>query len=216
MHYAALTRRLYAVFWLGLAIGVGLLLVTTNTALAHPCDDNYTLEINRANCWWRYTNDQSIPEDMSVMSDDMMMKSGDMMGDTMKSDDMMGDMMKSDDMMGDMMKSDDMMGDMMKSDDMMDSMVDGTVCNSHYTAQQDREDCWWRFHNGLPLIEAQPTMSDDMMMDDTMASDGMVCNTHNTMQVNRENCWWRFHNGLPLITELPITSDGMMMKSDDM
>ncbi len=73
MHRAALTRRLYALVWLPLAITVGLLLVTTNTALAHPCEDNYTLAINRANCWWRYANDQSIPEDMS---DDMMKSDG--------------------------------------------------------------------------------------------------------------------------------------------
>ncbi len=99
MHCAALTRRLYAVFWLGLAFAVGLLLVTTNTALAHPCEDSYSWAINRANCWWRYASDQSIPEDMSGMSDDM-----------------------------------------------MGSMVDGMVCNSHYTAQQVRENCWWRYH----------------------------------------------------------------------
>ena len=76
MHCAVLTRRLYALVWLALAITVGLLLVTANTALAHPCEDNYTSAVNRANCWWRYANDQSIPEDMSGMSDDMMKSDG--------------------------------------------------------------------------------------------------------------------------------------------
>ena len=30
------------------------------------------------------------------------------------------------------------------------------ICNQHYTEQQDKENCWWRWHNSLPLI-AQPT-----------------------------------------------------------
>lgn len=38
---------------------------------------------------------------------------------------------------------------------------DGTICNTYYTSQQDREDCWWRWHNGLPLIQSQqPTAVD--------------------------------------------------------
>ena len=199
----SMMRRLYAGIGIVLTITVALLLFTTSTVWAHPCDDNYTEQQDRESCWWRYWNDQSTPEDM------------------MMSDDMMGDKMMSDGMMDDKMMSDDMMDDKMMSDDMMESMFDGMVCNTHYTAQKDRENCWWRFHNGLPPIEVQPMM-DDGMMDDKMMSDdmmksqadGTVCNTHNSMQKNRENCWWRFHNGLPLITELPIMSDSMM-KSDD-
>ena len=34
------------------------------------------------------------------------------------------------------------------------------VCNEHYTEQQDKEACWWRWHNGFPLMEqATPTPS---------------------------------------------------------
>ena len=188
-------RRLYAVIGFGLTITVALLLFTTSTVWAHPCDDNYAEQQNRESCWWRFWNDQSTPEDK------------------MMPDDMMGDKMMPDDMMGDKMMPDDMMGDKMMSVPPMTSMFDGMVCNTHYTEQQDRENCWWRFHNGLPPIEeVQPMMSDDMMGDGMMMSqaDGTVCNTHNSMQKNRENCWWRFHNGLPLITELPIMSDAMM------
>ena len=185
---ASMMRRLYAGIGLGLTITAALLLFTTSTVWAHPCDDNYTEQQDRESCWWRYWNDQSTPEDM------------------MMSDGMMGDKMMADDMMADNMMADDMM-----ADDMMESVFDGMVCDTHYTAQKDRENCWWRFHNGLPPIEVQPMMSDDMMKSQ---ADGMVCNTHNSMQKNRENCWWRFHNGLPLITELPIMSDSMM-KSDD-
>ena len=29
------------------------------------------------------------------------------------------------------------------------------ICTRYYTTQQDKEDCWWRYHNGLPLIEEQ-------------------------------------------------------------
>jgi hypothetical protein len=188
-------RRLYAVIGFGLIITAALLLFTTSTVWAHPCDDNYAEQQDRESCWWRYWNDQSTPEDK----------------------------MMSDGMMGDKMMSDGMMGDKMMSDGMMASMFDGMVCDTHYTAQKDRENCWWRFHNGLPPIEAQPMMADDMMGDKMMSdgmmasqADGMVCNTHNSMQKNRENCWWRFHNGLPLITELQIMADGMMMGDDKM
>ncbi|MCY4521272.1 MAG: hypothetical protein OXC13_10910 [Caldilineaceae bacterium] len=185
-------RRLYAVIGFGLTITVALLLFTTSTVWAHPCDDNYAEQQDRESCWWRFWNDQSTPEDM-MMSDDKMMDDGMMMSD-------------------DKMMDDGMMGDTMMATPMMTSMFDGMVCNTHYTEQQDRENCWWRFHNDLPPIEAQPMMSDDMMGDGMMTSqaDGTVCNTHNSMQKNRENCWWRFHNGLPLITELPIMSDAMM------
>ena len=201
----SLMRRLYAVIGFGLIVTAALLLFTTSTVWAHPCDDNYTEQQDRESCWWRYWNDQSTPEDM------------------MMSDDMMGDKMMSNGMMDDMMMSDGMMDDKMMSDGMMGSMFDGMVCDTHYTAQQDRENCWWRYHNGLPPIEVQPMMADDMMDDKMMSdgmmksqADGMVCNTHNSMQKNRENCWWRFHNGLPLITELQIMSDDMMMGDDKM
>ena len=189
----SMMRRLYAVIGFCLLITAALLLFTKSTFWAHPCDDNYSEQQARESCWWRYWNDQSTPEDM--------MMSGDMMGDKMMAGDMMGDKAMAGDMMG--------------------PMFDGMVCNTHYTAQKDRENCWWRFHNGMAPIEVQPMMSDDMMGDKMMSddmmksqADGMVCNTHNSMQKNRENCWWRFHNGLPLITELPIMSSAMM-KSDD-
>ena len=186
----SMMRRLYAVIGFGLTITVALLLFTTSTVWAHPCDDNYAEQQDRESCWWRFWNDQSTPEDM-MMSDGMM-------DDTMMADDKMMD--------------DGMMDDTMMATPMMTSMFDGMVCNTHYTEQQDRENCWWRFHNDLPPVEVQPMMSDDMMDDGMMTSqaDGTVCNTHNSMQKNRENCWWRFHNGLPLITELPIMSDAMM------
>ncbi len=216
-------RRLYAVIGFGLIITAALLLFTTSTVWAHPCDDNYSEQQARESCWWRYWNDQSTPEDM-MMSDDMMgdkMMSGDMMGDKMMADDMMDGKMMADDMMGDKAMSGDMMDGKMMAGDMMGPMFDGMVCNTQYTAQKDRENCWWRYHNGMAPIEVQPMMSDDMMGDKMMSddmmksqADGMVCNTHNSMQKNRENCWWRFHNGLPLITELPIMSSDMM-KSDD-
>ena len=30
------------------------------------------------------------------------------------------------------------------------------ICTTHYTTQQAKEDCWWRYHNGLPLIRPTP------------------------------------------------------------
>ncbi|MXZ23628.1 MAG: hypothetical protein F4Y80_01970 [Caldilineaceae bacterium SB0665_bin_21] len=31
------------------------------------------------------------------------------------------------------------------------SAVDGTFCDRFFTNQKDRENCWWRYWNGLPL-----------------------------------------------------------------
>lgn len=28
----------------------------------------------------------------------------------------------------------------------------GAYCDVHYTTQKDRENCWWRYHNNLPLV----------------------------------------------------------------
>ena len=33
------------------------------------------------------------------------------------------------------------------------------ICTTYYATQQAREDCWWRYHNGLPLLQVTPTLT---------------------------------------------------------
>ncbi len=37
--------------------------------------------------------------------------------------------------------------------------MDGMLCNTQYTEQQDKEDCWWRYWNSVPPMD----MDMDMM-----------------------------------------------------
>ena len=173
-------RRLYAVIGFGLLITAALLLFTTSTVWAYPCDDNYAEQQDRESCWWRFWNDQSTPED-KMMSDGMMGSMFDgMVCDThyTAQQDRENCWWRYHNGLSPIevqpMMADDMMGDKMMSDGMMKSQADGMVCNTHNSMQKNRENCWWRFHNGLPLITELQIMSDDMMMgDDKMMSNGM-------------------------------------------
>jgi hypothetical protein len=42
----------------------------SSAVLAHPCDDNYTEQQDKEDCWWRFWNEQSTEQDM-MMSDMM-------------------------------------------------------------------------------------------------------------------------------------------------
>ena len=208
-------RRLYVVLLLGLALTAALLLFTGDAAWAHPCDDNYTEQHEIENCWWRYWNNQSTPEDLTLSAapDGMLCNSLNALQanreacwwnyqnslpliteqplppvDMLEPYVMMDDMLKSDSMMDDMAMAEDMM----KSDAVMGAMA----------------------------------MADDMMGDMAMADDmmdgsmdGMLCNSLNALQANREKCWWSYHSGLPLITEQPlppvaaVMPDGMLCDS---
>ena len=64
MYDALIWRRLWAVLLLGLVMTAAVLLFVTTPASAHPCDDNYTEQKDRENCWWRYWNNLSTPEDL--------------------------------------------------------------------------------------------------------------------------------------------------------
>ena len=96
-----------------------LMFLPSSAVFAHPCDDNYTEQQDKEDCWWRYWSDQATEEDM-----------------------MMSDM------------------DMMSGMDMSTYVpMNGMLCNTQYTEQQDKEDCWWRYWNSVPSMD----MDMDMM-----------------------------------------------------
>ena len=57
------TRRGALLAALSLLLGLGILLGSSEVAQAHYCDDQYSMEVNRAGCWWRYWNDQPIVQE---------------------------------------------------------------------------------------------------------------------------------------------------------
>ncbi len=69
-------------------------------------------------------------------------------------------------------------------------------CDDNYTNQQDRENCWWRYWNGLTTDadRAQPSATSSLPLG------GMFCDSYYTDQQEREDCWWRHWNDLPLMT----------------
>ncbi len=76
--------------------------------------------------------------------------------------------------------------------------VQSHYCDDNFSEQQDRENCWWRYWNGLTTDadqEAQATATPSS----ESATDGTSCDELFTEQQDRENCWWRYWNGLPLV-----------------
>ena len=79
--------------------------------------------------------------------------------------------------------------------------VQAHFCDDNYTDQQDRENCWWRYWNGLTTDadRAQPRAESPPL-------GGMVCDSHFTDQQEREDCWWRHWNDRLLVT-IELRSD---------
>ncbi len=91
-------------------------------AWAHFCEDNYTIQQEREACWWRYWNGLSTPEDMAGTVQSMVDDTPQPTPTPYPTSTPLAQFRP----------------------------WDGAVCNTYYTIQRAREDCWWRWHNGLP------------------------------------------------------------------
>ena len=163
----------YAYLALGALLGCVLFLfaLPMGKVQAHFCDDNYVEQKDRENCWWRYWNGLPLSLKGSASPAEPVHPIPD-------------------------------------AEPVPDAAADGTFCDRFYTSQQDRENCWWRYWNGLPLYledsacptePVQPVPDAEPVPD--AAADGTFCDRFYTSQQDRENCWWRYWNGLPLYLE---------------
>ena len=59
----ARARRVALWTALSVLLGLGILFGSSQAAYAHYCDDQYSMEMNRAGCWWRYWNSQPIVQE---------------------------------------------------------------------------------------------------------------------------------------------------------
>lgn len=58
-----LVRRIALLTVLSLLFGLGALFGSNQVVHAHYCDDQYSTDVNRAGCWWRYWNSQPIVQE---------------------------------------------------------------------------------------------------------------------------------------------------------
>ena len=58
-----LARRIALLAVLTILLGLGALFGSSQTVHAHYCDDQYSMDLNRAGCWWRYWNSQPIVQE---------------------------------------------------------------------------------------------------------------------------------------------------------
>ena len=86
--------------------------------------------------------------------------------------------------------------------------VQAHFCNDNFSEQQIRENCWWRYWNGLTTDTDRqaPAVASSTTSSAASAVDGTFCDRFFTNQKDRENCWWRYWNGLPLIPASAATS----------
>ena len=90
-------------------------------ARAHYCDDHYSTEADRSACWWRYWNDRQTDQDRQLAA---LFATAAAVPTAIP---------------------------VFTLAPLPTPSVDGTYCNAFYTVQTDRENCWWRYHNNLPL-----------------------------------------------------------------
>ncbi len=96
------------------------LFLQTNSVEAHYCDDYYSDQKERENCWWRYWNNQPSPQDLSFQQQTSSSQGS---GQSESAQDT---------------PSHNVGGG------------GGAYCNNYYSDQKERENCWWRYWNNQP------------------------------------------------------------------
>ncbi len=194
-------RSRFVIPLLLLALGVCFVSVS-QPVYAHFCDDHYVTEQDRAACWWRYWNDQSTETEQAwavywsrYWNDQSPEEDGQETAMTSPAATSV-------------------------SASMLALPGSGESCDTLYTTQQDKEDCWWRYHQSLADAMSPTSMSMEAVSPVSPEEDGQgaamtspaatsvsasmlalpgsgeSCDTLYTTQQDKEDCWWRYHQSL--------------------
>ena len=94
---------------------------------AHFCDDFYVDQRQRENCWWQYWNGLSTQQSSLSIHQNKLRAKPQYVPVQPVPKAPVG------------------------------FPVEGRVCDIYYFEQEDRANCWWRWHNGLPLFALAPS-----------------------------------------------------------